>query len=652
MGFSLQPRPSTIPMKRLRSLVPDSPWCAKAAAWCGLALFGVFALGLLLRLGSMARMWFSRWRMLQSPESVVPPDWAAQATGADAAAATVSISVMGLFLSIVIGAACLVVGHALSLFARLRGPLTPPPARTRRRTVVFATALGAVSLLFALLGECAMFRDIVRITRLWPTRLLAFQFLNGAHASGITFFTVLGLGVLPFCLLRMADRPVPAPATPEDATKVRRMEAWVSAGFIACVALTALDLLTTGLLGGWFFTAMSRPRISLGALALQLLPAAVPLCALHAVRSMLRRLAFGQALADKPEPPETQSAALALVIIAYFIALVVSLVFAVSAMLMYAGVIGGGGTAGLYHAGHVVMVFVWVFQLAQFTLVAVLLRLLPVRATWFPAPAPGPDSAAARRALRIVLAVVALLAARCVWKAIPRILAYHRYSSEPFDSTWMDSDLRDFGPLVSNAGIVPEIERYLRETMAPNYGGEWEHCVPLVDAVAVDIANFDDIRVYGEFRLHNYRLEGDTFHFVSGGNHPGLMHLRKLDRTPLVFNVDEEVRQMQLSCMTNGAFAVVSFDPVLDGSEYLPSAKRIFGKNFKAWQELVADDEALEAARLQRLADYAARNHLSAKFSQDPGWDPVPLPNAENALGGAGILPAETPHAEAAEIAR
>ena len=158
------------------------------------------------------------------------------------------------------------------------------------------------------------------------------------------------------------------------------------------------------------------------------------------------------------------------------------------------------------------------------------------------------------------------------------------------------------------AGIVPTIERYLRETMAPNYGGEWEHCVPLVEAVAVDIANLGDIRVWGEFRVHNYRLEGDTFHFVSGGNHPGLMHLRKLDGTPL-------------------EFAVVFFDPVLDGSEYLPSAKRIFGKNFKAWQELVADDEALEAARLQRLADYAARNHISAKFSQDPGWDPVHLPS-------------------------
>ena len=586
----------------MKRLVPDSPWCAKAAAWCGLALFGFFALGLLLRLGSMVHMWLSRWRMLQSSESVVPLDWAASsAAGTDVVAQqTVTVSVVGLFLPLVIGAACLVVGHALSLFSQLRRPFAPAPARTRRRTVVFAAALGVVSLLFALLGACVLFHDIVCSTRLWPKGLAAFQFLDGTHAAGISLFTALGLGVLPFCLLRMADRVVPAITPPEAAASIHRLEAWTSMAFTAGIALTALDALNTCLLGGWVFhgAAMSRPLISLGAFALQLLPAVMPLYALYAVRSMLRRLAFGQALADKPEPPETQSSALALVIIAYFIALVVALVFAVSAML-----------TGLYHAGHIVMVFVWIFQLAQFILVAVLLRLLPVGATRFPAPAPGPDSAAARRSLRIVLAVIALLAVQCVWKAVPRILDNHRYSSEPFNSAWMDGELRDFVPLASaSAGIVPAIERYLRETMAPNYGGEWEHCVPLVVTVAADDSNSADIRVYGEFRVYNYRLEGDTFHFESGGNHPGLMHLRE----------------------TDGILSVVSFDPVLDGSEYLPSAKRIFGKNFKAWQELVADDESLEAARLQRLADYAACNHLSAKFSQDPGWDPVPLPEVSS----------------------
>ena len=65
---------------------------------------------------------------------------------------------------------------------------------------------------------------------------------------------------------------------------------------------------------------------------------------------------------------------------------------------------------------------IFLLQSAQFILVAALLRPLPVGATWYLAPAPGLDSAVARRALRIVLVVVALLAVRCVWKAFPRIL--------------------------------------------------------------------------------------------------------------------------------------------------------------------------------------------------------------------------------------
>ena len=152
--------------------------------------------------------------------------------------------------------------------------------------------------------------------------------------------------------------------------------------------------------------------------------------------------------------------------------------------------------------------------------------------------------------------------------------------------------------------VADAVARYLRETVAPNYGGEWEHCVPFVRIVATDNADPSDVLAWGEFRVFNYRLEGDTFHFVSGGNHPGLMHLRE----------------------TDGALAVASFDPVLDGSEYTPSAKRIFGKHYKAWMALVADDKALEAARLQDLADYAAENNLPAKFAKDYGWDPVPLP--------------------------
>ena len=149
------------------------------------------------------------------------------------------------------------------------------------------------------------------------------------------------------------------------------------------------------------------------------------------------------------------------------------------------------------------------------------------------------------------------------------------------------------------------IVHYLREKVAPKYGGEWEHCVPLVWTVGLEM-DFPDVLAWGEFRVFNYRLEGDTFHFVSGGNHPGLMRLR----------------------CTDGGFSVVSFDPVLDGSDHMPSAKSIFGGHFDAWTNCLHDEENLEFHRLQALADYAAQKKLPARFVQDPGRKRVRLPPA------------------------
>ena len=156
---------------------------------------------------------------------------------------------------------------------------------------------------------------------------------------------------------------------------------------------------------------------------------------------------------------------------------------------------------------------------------------------------------------------------------------------------------------VPSASVLSAIDRYLRETIAPNYGGDWEHCIPLVRIVATDDSNPADIRAWGAFNVFNYHLDGETLLCVSGGEHPGLMHLVEKD----------------------GTYAVTAFDPVLDGSEYLPSAKRIFGEHFAAWQGLVANEAATSEARSRGVAEYVSTHGLSAKFYQDFGWDPIPI---------------------------
>lgn len=155
--------------------------------------------------------------------------------------------------------------------------------------------------------------------------------------------------------------------------------------------------------------------------------------------------------------------------------------------------------------------------------------------------------------------------------------------------------------------VAAAVTRYLADTVAKDYADGWDHCIPVPRIVAADASNPSDIHVWGDFMVHNYRLEGDTLHFVSGGTHPGLMHLRE----------------------TDGNLAVFAFDQVLDGSEYRKSGKRIFGEHFNAWQKLAADDVASGLGRLQVVAEYVTANHLPVRFIQDYGWEPVAIPVVE-----------------------
>ena len=103
--------------------------------------------------------------------------------------------------------------------------------------------------------------------------------------------------------------------------------------------------------------------------------------------------------------------------------------------------------------------------------------------------------------------------------------------------------------------IISAIDRYLVEKMGPQYLAG-DVCVPSHGYFSVDDSNPKDIQALGDYWVFNYTKSGKM---VSGGNHPGKMHLKK---------------------GPDGKYTVTSFDAVQDGSKYLPSAKRIFGKKF------------------------------------------------------------------------
>lgn len=141
------------------------------------------------------------------------------------------------------------------------------------------------------------------------------------------------------------------------------------------------------------------------------------------------------------------------------------------------------------------------------------------------------------------------------------------------------------------------IDSYLSEQIANHYSAG-EYSVPVKDVVAVDASDSTDIRVWGDFWVYNYKQSGDTLKFVSGGSHPGLMHV----------------------CKLGDYFYVSAFDQVADGSGYQPSAKKIFGRYFETFSRHTADAGKREALRADELRAFVRQHGIKVTMYQDYGW--------------------------------
>ena len=169
-----------------------------------------------------------------------------------------------------------------------------------------------------------------------------------------------------------------------------------------------------------------------------------------------------------------------------------------------------------------------------------------------------------------------------------------------------ETEVKTEAPVQSDAQVgdpINAVDDYLVNEIGKNYS-QAELCIPYSYVVSTDESNPDDILVWGDFWVFNYDLSGDTLKTVSGGSHPGLMHLKK----------------------TDSGYEVTAFDAVADGSEYLPSAKRIFGDQFGAFQEINSNAEKREDLRRHFTAEYVKNHGLSATLLQDFGWPAVELP--------------------------
>ncbi|WP_155808514.1 hypothetical protein [Xylanibacter brevis] len=156
--------------------------------------------------------------------------------------------------------------------------------------------------------------------------------------------------------------------------------------------------------------------------------------------------------------------------------------------------------------------------------------------------------------------------------------------------------------LVNDQDITYEqaIKRYLVNEIGKDYA-QAEFCVPFYSKVDIDDSNPEDIKYWGEFWIHNYNQVGDTLKCVSGGNHPGLMHIRK----------------------TEMGFEVIAFDQVADGADNLPSAKKIFGDKYEAFHKMSSDDDWRKQMIIDQLGDFATEHNLTATMYQDYAWPAI-----------------------------
>ncbi len=145
--------------------------------------------------------------------------------------------------------------------------------------------------------------------------------------------------------------------------------------------------------------------------------------------------------------------------------------------------------------------------------------------------------------------------------------------------------------------LLTTIDHYLVNEIGKHYA-EGEYCVPAYSIIDMDEHDAEDILVWGDFWVFNYNQVGDTLKCVSGGSHPGLIHIQQTEK----------------------GFEVTAFDQVEDGSGNLPSAKRIFGDKYDAFHAINSNEDQREKVRAESLSDYVKKHNLSVTMYQDYGW--------------------------------
>ena len=150
------------------------------------------------------------------------------------------------------------------------------------------------------------------------------------------------------------------------------------------------------------------------------------------------------------------------------------------------------------------------------------------------------------------------------------------------------------------------------KTLGDQFLPDNEKCVeiPTPYIVKVDDTNKDDIKVYGDFYIFGYNLDGTVFVNKNGGSFPGCYHLKD----------------------DNGVISVVSKEIAEDGSKFMSSLTKICGNDEELAKQVTAagsgddkDDKRVEYVRM-----YGLNNGINITAIKDYGWPIIIFDSAQN----------------------
>ena len=134
--------------------------------------------------------------------------------------------------------------------------------------------------------------------------------------------------------------------------------------------------------------------------------------------------------------------------------------------------------------------------------------------------------------------------------------------------------------------------------------------IPSPYIAKIDDTDKNDIKVYGDFWIYGYSLDGTTFNFENGGSYPGCYHLKEED----------------------GKVTFVSKEIAEEGSSFDESLKRICGGDEELYKNILKKDETLDKQRrIDFVKMYAKNNNLKITSIKDFGWPIIIFDNVSDA---------------------